>query len=510
MSLRTHTTDMVQPNESSASECNLCEGGIGDASLGKPDVLPPELANHEGFQRIWAENQDLRTALEQSNLMLRKRHSEMMEFQESQRKEREFITFKFGEAKNLVLRLSKERSLLQSHLEEVRKQLSDLTAKEGGHIENKQSKPEDTIVTVQGPPKKSHGEEEETTNTGLCTENLLGAVDRNLRTDQEFLKVLQETESRNVQLQQQIAELQNEIAELKGQMAESEKEAQKQLQCLKLQLEQLAEEKNSVKSQVTSLLGELNERQMSLEISKKEKGKVEERLRITLKEKNDLEMQEKQKVVQLDHWMMQVQNLESALKVQRQNASDEKRKLAQLQVAYQKIFQEYDTHIKMTMQQEKFSKDADIRIQELKQQLQEAEEALVAKQELIDKLKDEAEKQRSLIDTVPVLKAQAEIFRADFLAERKAREKLHSERESLQKQLEELLTGRLSNRAMIEEMRNRHYDNLHPSLPADLYPLPPSASFPPELEPMEFRCPKCQYKAPDMDTLQIHVMDCIQ
>lgn len=23
-------------------------------------------------------------------------------------------------------------------------------------------------------------------------------------------------------------------------------------------------------------------------------------------------------------------------------------------------------------------------------------------------------------------------------------------------------------------------------------------------------CPKCQYMAPDMDTLQIHVMDCIQ
>lgn len=23
-------------------------------------------------------------------------------------------------------------------------------------------------------------------------------------------------------------------------------------------------------------------------------------------------------------------------------------------------------------------------------------------------------------------------------------------------------------------------------------------------------CPKCKYQAPDMDTLQIHVMDCIQ
>lgn len=32
---------------------------------------------------------------------------------------------------------------------------------------------------------------------------------------------------------------------------------------------------------------------------------------------------------------------------------------------------------------------------------------------------------------------------------------------------------------------------------------------PPE-EPPNFCCPKCQYQAPDMDTLQIHVMECIE
>lgn len=32
---------------------------------------------------------------------------------------------------------------------------------------------------------------------------------------------------------------------------------------------------------------------------------------------------------------------------------------------------------------------------------------------------------------------------------------------------------------------------------------------PPEVLP-EYQCPKCNYNAPDMDTLQIHVMDCIQ
>lgn len=37
----------------------------------------------------------------------------------------------------------------------------------------------------------------------------------------------------------------------------------------------------------------------------------------------------------------------------------------------------------------------------------------------------------------------------------------------------------------------------------------PNARSPPE-EPPDFCCPKCQYKAPDMDTLQIHVMECIE
>lgn len=39
--------------------------------------------------------------------------------------------------------------------------------------------------------------------------------------------------------------------------------------------------------------------------------------------------------------------------------------------------------------------------------------------------------------------------------------------------------------------------------------LPNQRRSPPE-EPPDFCCPKCQYQAPDMDTLQIHVMECIE
>lgn len=39
--------------------------------------------------------------------------------------------------------------------------------------------------------------------------------------------------------------------------------------------------------------------------------------------------------------------------------------------------------------------------------------------------------------------------------------------------------------------------------------MPNQRRSPPE-EPRDFCCPKCQYQAPDMDTLQIHVMECIE
>ncbi|XP_040600738.1 NF-kappa-B essential modulator isoform X3 [Mesocricetus auratus] len=162
-----------------------------------------------------------------------------------------------------------------------------------------------------------------------------------------------------------------------------------------------------------------------------------------------------------------------------------------------------------------------MQLEDLRQQLQQAEEALVAKQELIDKLKEEAEQHKIVMETVPVLKAQADIYKADFQAERHAREKLVEKKELLQEQLEQLqrefskLKVGCHESARIEDMRKRHVETSQPPL----LPTPAHHSFhlalpnqrrsPPE-EPPDFCCPKCQYQAPDMDTLQIHVMECIE
>ncbi|XP_073496051.1 NF-kappa-B essential modulator isoform X1 [Phyllobates terribilis] len=554
MSAPGQTARMVQPNEGSSSSFTPpCTGGPGDMSLGKADIVPPEICNHEAFQRLRAENQDLRVALEQSNTMLRKRHGEMLEFQETQRREREFIVFKFNEAKSLVLRLSTERDSLQGELEEAKRHLTEATATREdepmaeGPIEA--DSPESSLSSCEtltqsmcealreparnhaGPPRAEQelqrlmeanltlGKERNRIMNSASTNGvrlrvdpevrrrptevdfLQGAGDRNTRAEQDLQEKLREAETLNTQLQEQMKELKEEVSHLTHHLSEQGEEAQRKLQLL-------TEEKMAVKAQVTSLLGELHESQRSLEVSTQEKKKVEETLRSAQEQQREWEAQMKQQVLQLDQNRLQVQNLEAALKIERTNAREEMRKLAQLQSAYHKLFQEYDVHIKNSIQQEKMIKTLQGQLQELTQQLQEAEEALVAKQELIDKLKVETDEQKSLKEIVSVLKAQAEIYKSDFLAEREARARLHAEKQKLQEQMDDLLRER----TRIEEMRNRHSDTLRQSM-GGLYPppyaTPPPTSIPP-LERQEFCCPKCQYKAPDMDTLQIHVMDCIQ
>ncbi|KAG9477781.1 hypothetical protein GDO78_012999 [Eleutherodactylus coqui] len=548
MSAPGQSARMVQPNEGPGGSYAPSCGGSGDMSLGKPETIPAEICNHEAFLRLRAENQDLRVALEQSNVMLRTRHSEMLEFQETQKRERKFIAFKFDEARSLVLKLTKERNSLQGQLEEAKTHPSLVTTRHDepakGQIEEVQrlmetnlklEKDKNRITDSAATNGVRMREEPEVRKTPTEVDILQGADDRNARVEQELLKKLQEAAGQNAQLQEHMKELEEQVSRLTCHMTEQAEEAQRKLQIL-------TEEKMSLKAQVTSLLGELRESQQSLEVCKQEKRKVEENLRSTQEQQREWEAQMKQQVLQLDQHRLQVQNLEAALKMERQNAREEMRKLAQLQSAYHKLFQEYDVHIKKSLHQEKQMTSWEVQIDELKQQLQEAEEALVAKQELIDKLKVETDEQKGLKETVDVLKAQAEIFRADFHAEREARARLHAEKQKLQEQLEELMRERLRNesegtrsvcvpllvgyaslsppinavcfyRARMEEMRNRHSDTLRQSMPGlyqPPYATPPPPSIHPLVERQEFCCPKCQYKAPDIDTLQIHVMDCIQ
>ncbi|KAM9113135.1 NF-kappa-B essential modulator isoform 3-T3 [Pangshura tecta] len=563
--------EMVQPSGGPGGDC----GALGeDSSLGKVAAwqLPSDLAGHEALQRFLAENQDLKEAIRQSNQMLRQRYQEFLRFQATQREEKEFLMLRFREARDVVEKLNAERTEMKCQLEQALWEVEQLKGRQQlSALEKEIPEPEeaDTMTLTQelaeplmapGPETlqllKEQLEQLQEAKQALQAqiqqqvqppgeagvrvkekgvqlerpvelEALQGGGDSGSRRDAAELlqRRLKETEEERVGLKQQLALAQEEMAKL-GTRAQ---EAEQQLQALRKQLE-LTEDGASVKAQVTSLLGELQESQIRLEACVLEKRDLEEKAQAAAERccrlEREAEALHKQHSVQMDQLRMQAQNLETALRVERQGATEEKRKLAQLQAAYHQLFQDYDGHVKSSLESEKRSQGMELHLEELQQQLQQAEEALVAKQELIDKLKEDMEQHKAMLETIPVLKAQADIYKADFLAEREAREKLHEQREDLKEQFEQLRRDYDKLKAdangatwtLMEEMRNRHSEG-RPPVPQPVYNMAP-VPFQPlpaagrrrsiHEEQPDFCCPKCQYQAPDMDTLQIHVMDCIK
>lgn len=479
--------DSSSPGDSLTS-CTITSGNV-EGRLGAPltDVTPEEKKIPDGG----------------NELILLKNQKERLE---NTLKELSYVNQKLLQEKNSLEALNKE---LQSKTE---------TAVTKPCIQIKENGVQTEVVlnreTLQGAGDSTSGAKYE--------------AEMQKRLSEQELK-LQEIQERKKDLELLLENTQRDFARLKQREKENEKRNDQHFQSMKATVEQLVEDNASLKAQVTSLLAELQESQNRLEICLKEKSAVEERYhavseKICLLE-HENEALKKHQNIALDQLRLQVQNLNAALKMERQNATEDKKKFAQLQAAYHQLFQDYDKHMKTEDQKPKgVSKE---QFDELNEQMQQAEEALVSKQDLIDKLKEDAEHYKGLQETVSILKAQAEIYKADFLAEREAREKLHEQKESLQEQLYKLkadfervraeLDG--AKRGRIEEMQQRHKENFRPGAvhyphvgttipfhaPMDIVQRRLVAEDQPD-----FRCPKCQYKAPDMDTLQIHVMDCIQ
>ncbi|XP_040049087.1 NF-kappa-B essential modulator isoform X1 [Gasterosteus aculeatus] len=575
---------MVQPQPDGPMQWEM-SGEEGGGTL----RVPPELASNEVVTRLLGDNQQLREALRRSNVALRQRCEEMEGWQQRTRDEREFLSCRFQEARALVERLAQENHSLQSLVNEPASdhccrssQTEDLQgpparsrALEGPqtlHPREKTRVEETDRHTQTTPPRslpvegandflqvlKSHKEkleegmrelrwkneemererdeaEKERDRMLRCIDQLRAKLTQTSSATEEVLQHRSEAQhssdcSSLAKLTEQLQATQGRYRELEEKLDYLQKSSaqrdkteavlkQKDKDCV-----QLAKDCEALKAQATSLLGELNERQSCLEKSERERKVSEEKLCSKTKAlqvaEQELEQQRKQHHVAMDKLLLQTQSLEQALKTERHVVTEERKKLSQLQHAYTCLFRDYDNKVKSEFQGE-----------DLCSRLEEAERALALKQDLIDKLKEEVEQQKGSLETVPVLTAQAEIYKADFLAEREAREKLNQKKEDLQDQLTQAIAeiDRLkveaTSRVRMEQMKLRHQEDFptrtpHIPPPQAFNTVPPAASFRvPGLaaggaagaeELPDLCCPKCHYQAPDMDTLQIHVMDCIQ
>lgn len=566
---------MVQPQPDGTMQWDMSGEDSGGALR-----VPPELAANEVVTRLLCDNQQLREALRRSNLALRQRCEEIEGWQRKTRDDREFLSCRFQEARALVERLAQENHSLQSlvngpnsnsnppshccsssQTEEQRRngplEPQTLDPRERKRAEETDQHTQTTpprSLPVEGANDvlqfvKSHKEKLEEGMKELRRKNddLEREKEEGEKEKERMRRFIDQLRSKLALAQQTSSssteeshphrseaqhssdwyrELEEKLDYLQKSSAQRDKtEAllkQKDKDCA-----QLAKDCEALKLQATSLLGELNERQSWLDKSEHERKVLDEKLcnkqKALQAAERELEQQRKQHHVAMDKLLLQTQSLEQALKTERHVVTEEKKKLTQLQHAYTCLFRDYHTKFK--------NEEGD-----LCSRLEEAERALALKQDLIDKLKEEVEQQKGSLETVPVLTAQAEIYKADFLAEREAREKLNQKKEELQDQLNQAqaeidrLKQEATSRARIEQMKLRHLDDFparasHIPQAPGVFPFntaPPPSSFRGQgmssatdqalasEELPDLCCPKCKYQAPDMDTLQIHVMDCIK
>nr|XP_048316683.1 optineurin isoform X2 [Myodes glareolus] len=273
---------------------------------------------------------------------------------------------------------------------------------------------------------------------------------------------------------------------------------------------------------VTSLFKELQEAHTKLSEAELMKKRLQEKCQ-ALERKNSAtpsELTEKQELVYNNKKLeLQVESMRAEIKMEQAKTEDEKSKLATLQSTHNKLLQEHNSALKTI--EELTKKQAEkvdrMLLQELHEKLELAERALASKQLQMDEMKQTIAKQEEALETMAVLRAQMEVYCSDFHAERAAREKIHEEKEQLALQLAILLKENNDledgGRQSLMEMQSRHGARTSDS-DQQAYLLQRGA------EDMSWRqeqprslpihsCPKCGEVLPDIDTLQIHVMDCI-
>ncbi|XP_041059103.1 optineurin isoform X2 [Carcharodon carcharias] len=334
-------------------------------------------------------------------------------------------------------------------------------------------------------------------------------------------------------------------------------------------------EVEALKSQVMSLVKDLQEAQKKLDEAENMKKSLHERgldleqklanSQVVVEETRQLKFSNEKLKLQVESLQSEQQIDQMKLADEKMKLTEEKRKLTQIQAAYDNLFEDYndlmrvkeEMKVEENKQTEKISAltvELDVAkrtmeenqkavaeltrtikqqtdelnaqsvhnadLTDISSQLEMAEKALAEKQQKIDTMKQTIIKQEEEIETVAVFQAQADVYSADFHAERAAREAIHAEKESLVEKLHLLVKENtkmkeeldaLSRQSLIE-LQRRHSNLVAEDNVALQQPVaqgPESLIWEHQGVLPEHVCPKCGTVLPDIDTLQIHVMDCI-
>ncbi|KAM6985651.1 optineurin isoform 2-T2 [Aplochiton taeniatus] len=283
--------------------------------------------------------------------------------------------------------------------------------------------------------------------------------------------------------------------------------------------EKVATEVENMKAQMRTLFKELQQAQSKLDEAEGMKKKLQDRCRDVEQDVATLHAQlvEKQAVLsENDKLKLQLDSMKSQCQLEQRKTEDERINHSKLKDAFTKLFEDYN-ELKEERKKKEVSKEV---VDDLQERLTSAEQALATKQHQIDALKQEIFQKEKELDTISVFQAQAEVYSSDFYAERAAREKIHEEKERLATQLEFVkkqnnqLQEEMDSlgRHSLNEMERRHVSrgaNPHGGAGSLGARGGDSRDWQQQVNIPEHACPKCNEILPDLDSLQIHIMDCI-
>ncbi|XP_061570283.1 optineurin [Cololabis saira] len=497
------------------------------------------------------ENRELKEALRQTNMTMKDRFEGLSAWREKQQQERNFLQSRLEEARDGMETLTLQNQDLSKRLEEsektggtpgggqneldiLRAQILRLQAEKNDlvalnselQLKAEQDSQDDSFIEII---KVSDG--------GVNGVNEACAAERSRRQDlsmtasrleceeatvSQLLQSLRNETQRCEQMQAELQERAARITELERRNSvedESTQTAQMETKDDSAKEDKAASEVENLKSQMRALFKELQQAQSKLDEAEGMKKNLQDRCREMEQDVATLNAQlvEKQAVqAENDRLKLQLSSAENQNQMEQKKADEERKTLSQLKDAYTKLFEDYNE-----LKEEKKKKESQLvqreLVDEMQQRLTAAEEALAAKQNKIDDMKQDIFQKEKELETISVFQAQAEVYSSDFYAERAAREKLHEERERLAAQLEYVkkMNTQLQDdmdslgRRSLNEMQKRHLAPGGNPHGAGASLVGRGADWQRQGSIPEHACPKCNEIMPDLDSLQIHIMDCI-
>ncbi|XP_029016266.1 optineurin isoform X2 [Betta splendens] len=528
----------------------------GDISR-QPGTLEETL---QQMNKLIQENRDLKEALRQTNMTMKERFEGLSVWKEKQGEERQFLEIRLEEARRNIDLLTLQNQELRkkmevggqgggtprgcqattcsqsAELDTLRAQVARLQAEKNDlvainselQLKAEQDSQDDSFIEII-----KVSDEGVNSVSDACGMERSRRADLSMtasRTDNEEVAVsqlLQSLRNETQQVERLQAELLGssarikELEKRKSNVEESTQTAEPETPETKKDSamgDKAASEVENLKSQMMTLFKELQQAQSKLDEAEGMKKNLQDRCReveqdvVTLK----AQLVEKQAVqAENDRLKLQLDSMHTQTQIEQKKADEDRNTLAQLKDAYTKLFEDYNE-----LKEEKKKREAQLVqkefVDELQGRLTAAEEALASKQTKIDDMKQEIFQKEKELETISVFQAQAEVYSSDFYAERAAREKLHEEKERLAAQLEFVKKQNCQlqeemdslGRRSLNEMQKRHVSLGANSHGAGANLVGRGADWQQGNIP-EHACPKCNEILPDLDSLQIHIMDCI-